>query len=112
MPIITIKTPYPIQRLCLKTIAEAINKDTGIEKCRLNIFIEQYLPSNFYNCDGSQPVIIQVAASAHNGKQKIQAVMSAVSKTIVQQLNIEDNQIAVYSQPIESEYLLINNRFK
>lgn len=112
MPIITIKTPYPIQRLCLETIAKAINVDTGIEKGRLNIFIEQYLPKNFYNCDGNQPVIVKVAASAHNGKQKIQAIMSAASKTIIQQLNIEDNQIAVYSQPIESGYLLINNRFK
>lgn len=112
MPVITIKTPYPTQTLCLKSISKAINKNTGIEEERLNIFVEQYIPGNFYNSDGKQPVIVHVEASIHNGKQKIQAIMSTVSKIIMKQLSIKDSQIAVYSHPIEKDYLLVNNKFK
>lgn len=112
MPIITIKTPYPTQQLCLKSMAKEISVTTDIDPGRFNIFIEQYIPCNFYNEDGNQPVIVHVAASIHNGKQTIQTIMAAAANTIKQQLSIEDNQIAVYSHPIEDGYLLVHNRFK
>lgn len=112
MPIITIKTPYPTQQLCLKSIAEEVSLKADIAPRRLNIFIEQYIPCNFYNGEGDQPIIVHVAASIHNGKQTIQTIMAAAANSIKQQLNIEDNQIAVYFHPIESGYLLVHNSFK
>lgn len=112
MPIITIKTPYPVQQLCLKSIVKEITSETDIAAERLNIFVEQYIPRYFYNGEETQPVIVHVAASIHNGKEIIQKIMAAAANSIKQQLSLEDDQIAVYSHPIEDGYLLVHNRFK
>ena len=112
MPIITIKTPYPAERLCLKTIVEAVNADTGIEMERLNVLVEPYSPQNYYNINTNQRVIVHVEASIHNGKETIQTIMSTVCRIVREQLNIEEDQIAVYAHPIEDGYLLFNKKYK
>ncbi len=102
MPFITIKTLAGNQEIDLKKMAERISAEMDVELSRLTILVQRFQPNDYFRGDEYHVPIIDISALSKHNLTWIQKFMHSVARAAADQLQMEENDLVVYSHLIEN----------
>lgn len=111
MPVITIKMFGTEEKLDIQKAAEDICSTLGVERSKINVLAEYFPEGDFVKGSGDKDPIIHISVMKKNGKEWIQALMSAAASAVKEQVHIEAERIAVYAHLIEDGNIVLNGKF-